>query len=82
MHTSYYYSGFCDSIINFQKVYSISRAHCIYIYIYILARDIADVVRNLQTNITSSEFEMVVGRATLLKNAFKRMDKSVFEPRP
>ncbi len=23
---------------------------------------------------------MVVGRATLLKNAFKRMDKSVFEP--
>lgn len=29
----------------------------------------------------SSVFEMVVGRATLLKNAFRRMDKSAFNPK-
>lgn len=45
-----------------------------------MCRDIAGVVRDLQRNITSSEFEMVVGRATLLKNVFKRMDKSTFKP--
>ena len=42
----------------------------------------ADVVIKLQKGIVaSSEFEMVVGRATLLKNVFKRMDKSTFEPK-
>ena len=39
-------------------------------------------MRKLQKQIDKSAvFEMVVGRASLLKNAFRRMDKSAFDPK-
>lgn len=44
-------------------------------------RNIVEVIKSLQKKyINSTTFEMVVGRATLLKNAFRRMDKPAFNP--